>query len=109
MRIGICPFSHVPGRVVVALRAGRLGRAGARSRPSGGGAGLAEQLLDLRSQRELAALGQAVNELGHEGVQALVADAADGLPHNLGGRGDGTVGARGGRRSSRCFSARVAR
>ena len=106
---------------------------------TGGGADLAEVFVDVEGDHQVAAPGQAIEQVGEEGVPAVGADVVGGLGEQLRrGRHGGAVdagrpergrlpGGRGGRRSgriaalrwrpvtattsfnSRCFSARLAR
>jgi hypothetical protein len=62
---------------------GRAG--GGEQAPQGGGAGLAEQLVDGGRQDQFAVLGEAVEQVGHEGLEARGTDVPGGLPQDLGG------------------------
>src|SRR5713101_5188396 len=113
-----------PGAGVVPLREGADGdlvaepgpdpRGGGPARGSGGACGgeqpaergrthVADELVDLRRQPQLAIAGEPVEELGHEGLEAMRANVSGGLPQDLHRRGHGgavearAAGARAGR------------
>jgi len=86
------------------LRAGRGQQAGERR-----AAGLAQALLDGRAHGQFAVLNQALEQLGHEGVQPMGPDPAARLPQDLGGHRDrGAVLARPAARAGRAPRARGA-
>jgi hypothetical protein len=65
-------------------------RPGRRQQPGQrGAADLADQLVDVGGEAQLAALPKAVEEFGHEGVEPMGADPPARLPQDLGGAGDG--------------------
>src|SRR5713101_7460664 len=89
-------------------------RGGGPARGSGGACGgeqpaergrthVADELVDLRRQPQLAIAGEPVEELGHEGLEAMRANVSGGLPQDLHRRGHGgavearAAGARAGR------------
>src|SRR5713101_8027606 len=52
-----------------------------------GGTHVADELVDLRRQPQLAIAGEPVEELWHEGLEAMRADVSGGLPQDLHRRG----------------------
>src|SRR2546422_258034 len=68
-----------------------------------GGTHVADELVDLGGQAQLAIAGEPVEELWHEGMEAMRADVSGGLPQDLRRRGHGgavearAAGARAGR------------
>ena len=77
------PGARARGAPARILRTGRGQQAGERR-----AAGLAQALLDVRGHGQFAVLNQAVEQLGHEGVQPMGPDPAARLPQDLGGRRD---------------------
>jgi hypothetical protein len=79
------------------------GPRGGEEPAEGGRTHVADELVDLGRERELTIAGEPVEELGHEGLEAMGADVSGRLPQDLHRRGHGgaveawAAGARAGR------------
>lgn len=88
VRMAICCLSQVLGWVSRGPAQRVAAAGGAEQARQRRPACLAHELIDGRRHAELAALDEPVEQLGHEGVKPVGADAAAGLPEHLRRGGD---------------------
>ena len=85
---GDLPFEPTPRPGRGQAVGGMLGARRGQEPPERGGAGLPHQLVDGGRHDEFSALGQTVEQLRHEGLQAVGADVAGRLPQHRCGAAD---------------------